>query len=212
MLLACGLCWPCALPAVAAPTWSAPLALGRRRTPSPFKPSVAIADGGLGDRGMERDRRGQERHPRRRSTRRRRVDDAPGRALEQPARRRCTPFASIDPAGNALVVWTQWAGPGCGVGNQTILFATRAAGAAAWSAPRRRSAPGATRRLADGRRVRTPPGRWSVAWETMDAHEQVRLRRGRQPDRAGSRRRKLLTSPPRHRSLYYLTAAIGDER
>ncbi len=47
----------------------------------------------------------------------------------------CSPFASIDPAGNALVVWSQWAGSGCNVGTLTMLFATRPAGAAAFAAP-----------------------------------------------------------------------------
>jgi hypothetical protein len=47
----------------------------------------------------------------------------------------CSPFASIDPAGNALVVWSQWAGSGCNAGTLTMLFATRPAGAAAFTAP-----------------------------------------------------------------------------
>ena len=50
-------------------------------------PSVAIADGGLGIEAWS-ENNGTRRRSASRSTRRRRLDDAPGRHLEQPARRR----------------------------------------------------------------------------------------------------------------------------
>jgi hypothetical protein len=119
----------------------------------------------------------------------------------------CSPFASIDPAGNALVVWSQWAGPGCGSGNQTMLFATRAAGAAAWSAP---GVVGAS----------APQGDWSataaanaagqivVAWETASPTNKFVFGAVGSPT-TGFGVPTMLTTSPLADSLYYLAAAIG---
>ena len=135
VVLACGLSLALAVPAVAAPTWSAPTPLSGAGNPVAFRPSVAINNGGLGIEAWAETIGGK-------SVIRAAQHSAgsawatfpTGLSSSLPGDG-CQPFASIDPSGNALVVWTQWAGPGCGSGTQTILYATRAAGASAWSAP-----------------------------------------------------------------------------
>ena len=133
-LLALGLALAWALPASAA-TWSAPVSLSTAASPVTDRPSVAILDNGTGIETWSENSGGTNVV--------RVAAHAPGGAWTTlpgtlsgaiPGHG-CSPFASIDPAGNALVVWSQWAGSGCNVGTLTMLFATRAAGAAAFTAP-----------------------------------------------------------------------------
>ena len=121
----------------------------------------------------------------------------------------CTPFASIDSAGNALVSWTQWAGPGCGVGSQTVLFATRAANAASWSGPGV-IGPAATSADWQTMAASNAAGQMVVAWETKDATNKYVFAAVGNPTTGFSSAAKLTTSPLTDAvSLYYLAVAIG---
>ena len=134
LLLGLALASAVAAPAAAA-TWSAPAVLSPAATTTSPSPSVAINDAGFGIAAWSEFNNATGQVIVRTAT------HAPGGAwvsdatpVSGAAVEACTPHVSIDPSGNALVVWAQWTSAGCS-GTQTIFFATRAVGTAAWSAP-----------------------------------------------------------------------------
>jgi hypothetical protein len=206
MLLACGLVFLSAVaaaPALAAPGWSSPVALSGQGT----TPSVAIVTGGTGIEAWSETVGGaivirDARHIGGGAW----TTDAgtvsgvlPGSA--------CSPFASIDPSGNALVVWTQWAGATCFSGNQTILFSTRAAAASSWSQPAVVGA-SATPGSASATAAVNASGQMVVSWGTSDASfENIDAAVG--SPTGGFTAMQNLVKVPIADSLYYLTAGIG---
>jgi PKD domain len=207
-LLALGLALAWALPAGAAPTWSGSISLSGPGNPITDRPSVAINDGGLGIEAWSETAAGK--------TGVRVAQHTPGGAWTTfpltlsgalPGDG-CSPFASIDPAGNALVVWSQWAGPGCNVGMQTILFSTRAAGAAAWSAP---GVVGAAAAQGDWpmQASSNAAGQMVVGWETNDGANDRVLGAVGSPTGGFIAPTTLYTASMGTHALYYLTTGIG---
>jgi hypothetical protein len=206
MLLAGGLLLVWTLPAIAAPTWSPPTPLSGAGNAVALEPSIAINDGGLGIEAWAETIAG--------TSVIRAAQHVAGGAWTPFAGNLstafpgdgCSPFAAIDPAGNALVVWSQWAGPGCGVGNRTILFATRAAGAAAWSTP---GVVGPATPAGDWVTVAasSSTGQMIVAWSTTDTTKKIYAAIGSTTGGFGAPAK--LVDVPTADNLYYLTAAIG---
>jgi PKD domain len=208
VLLACGLVLAWALPAAAAPTWSAPVSLsGPGNAISFFSPSVAIGDNGRGVEAWSETVAGtsvirvaqhQSGGP---------WTTLPGNISSSLPGDACDPLASVDGAGNALVVWVQSAGPGCGAGNQTILFATRAFGAPGWAPPQvaGTAAPGGDWQAEGGRNA---AGQVVFAWETSDATSDYIFAAVGSPSTGFKPQEKLVTVPLSD-SLFYLAAAIG---
>jgi hypothetical protein len=207
-MLAFGLALAWALPAAAAPTWSPSISLSGAGNPLTDKPSVAINDGGLGVEAWAETSAGK--------TGVRVAQHAAGGAWTTfPSTLSgalpgdgCSPFASIDPAGNALVVWSQWAGPGCNVGTQTILFSTRAAGAAGWSAP---GVVGPAAAQGDWlmQASSNAAGQMVVGWETGDGTNDRVLGAVGSPTAGFIAPTTLFTASSTTHALYYLTTAIG---
>ncbi len=120
--------------ALAAPTWVAPVSLSSAGD-TIATPSVSLADGGLGIEAWSENNGTRQvirvaQHALGGSW-----TTLPGDISSSLPGDACNPTAAIDPAGNALVVWAQYAGPGCYSGAQTILSARRPAGASAFTAP-----------------------------------------------------------------------------
>ena len=208
VLLACGLVLAVAMPAAAAPTWSSPVSLsGQGNAVGSFNSSVAIADGGLGVEAWSETVAGKSVIRVAQHAAGGQWATLPGDISSSLPGDACDPFASVDPAGNALVVWEQWAGPGCNNGNQTILFATRAAGAATFTAPQ---VAGAATPAGDWQAVgaRNASGQVVYVWETVSGTNKQVLAAVGSPA-GGFSPQQLLTSTPNSESLYYLTAAIG---
>ena len=104
-------------------------------------------------------------------------------------------------------MWTQWAGPGCGSGTQTILYATRAAGASAWSAP---SVVGAGATTGDWQptAAANAAGQIVIAWSTADATNNFIFGAVGNPTAGFGSAEKLLQAPLAD-TEYYMAAAIG---
>jgi hypothetical protein len=206
--LALGLVLACALPAAAAPTWSGSISLSGAGNPLTDKPSVAINDGGLGIMAWSETSAGK--------TGVRVAQHAPGGAWATfPTTLSgslpgdgCSPAVSIDPAGNAMVVWSQWAGPGCSVGTQTILFSTRAAGAAGWSAPGV-VGPAAAQGDWAMQASSNAAGQMVVGWETNSAGNDRVLGAVGSPTTGFEAPTELYFGSTSTHALYYLTTAIG---
>jgi hypothetical protein len=207
LLLAGGLSLLFAVPALAAPTWSAPVPLSGAGNAVALQPSIAINDGGLGIEAWAETVAG--------TSVIRAAQHVPGGAWTPFAGNvstafpgdACSPFAAIDPAGNALVVWSQWAGPGCGVGNQTMLFATHAAGAAAWSAPGV-VGPAAPAGGWVSVAASSSTGQMIVAWTTSDATKKYTFAAIGSTTGGFGAPAKLVEVPTAD-NLFYVTAAIG---
>jgi hypothetical protein len=207
MVLAACLVLGWALPAVAAPTWSSSTALSTAGLPVTYEPSVAISDVGFGVETWAETVASKSVV--------RVAQHAPGGAWATFAGdisgglpgEECDPFAAVDPAGNAAVVWTQWAGPGCDVGNQTIFAATRAAGATTWGPP---SVVGVASAGGDWNMTAhaNAAGQIVVAWESSDSVSKYVWGSVGSPTGGFSNAVKVNTSALTE-SLYYLTVAIG---
>jgi hypothetical protein len=134
LLLGLTLALAIALPASAS-TWSGPSVVSPANTTTYPSPSVAINDAGVGIEAASTFDNASGAVTIRTATHTPGgawvTDPAPASGAQIEA---CTPHASLDAAGNALVVWASWTSAGCS-GTQTIFFATRAAGTTAWSAP-----------------------------------------------------------------------------
>jgi hypothetical protein len=209
MLLACGLLLLGALPALAAPTWSAPTLLSNPVNAVgtvPSAPTIAIDDGGVGVEAWSETVAGSSVI---------RVaqhtggtwSTLPGGISTSLPGDGCSPFASVDPSGNALVVWSQWTGPGCGAGNQTIVFSTRAAAATTWAAPQ---AVGTTAQAGDWQSAgaSNSAGKIVIAWETTDGTNDYVFAAVGSTTTGFSAQEKLVTVPTAT-YLDYLTAGIG---
>ncbi|MEO9176006.1 MAG: PKD domain-containing protein, partial [Gaiellales bacterium] len=209
-LLAYGLVLVWVVPAVAAPTWSAPVRVsGAGDAVGLFTPSVSIADGGLGIEAWSETVAGTSVIRVAQHVGGGQWTPFPGNISSTLPGDACDPFASIDPAGNALVVWAQFAGPGCGGGNQTILFATRAAGAAAFGPPQvvGSSAPQGDWEPEAGRNA---AGQIVIAWETGDGTSNFVFAAIGSPTTGFGAQQKLVTVPMSD-SLFYLAAGIGSK-
>ena len=208
MLLACGLVFLSAVPAFAAPTWSSPVSLsGSGNAVANFNASVAIADGGLGVEAWSETVAGKSVIRVAQHAAGGQWATLPGDISSSLPGDACDPFASIDPAGNALVVWQQWAGPGCNNGNQTILVRDAggrrcglhvAAGGGRRDAARRLGAEGA----------RNASGQVVYAWETVSGGNKQVLAAVGSPS-GGFGAQQVLATSANTESLYYLTDAIG---
>jgi hypothetical protein len=197
-----------AIPAAAAQTWSSPVSLSTAGNAiNFFSPSVAIGDGGLGVEAWSEVVAGKSVIRVAQHVSAGQWTPLAGSLSGSLPGDACDPLASVDPAGNALVAWVQWAGPGCGTGDQTILYSTRAAGAPAWSQPQV-AGTAATGGDWEAEGARNASGQVVIAWETKDAtHKFINAAVG--SPSTGFKPQELLVTDGLSDSLFYLAVAIG---
>jgi hypothetical protein len=197
-----------AIPAAAAPTWSSAVSLSTAGNAIDFlSPSVAIGDGGLGVEAWSEVVAGKNVIRVAQHASAGQWTPLAGSLSGSLPGDACNPLASVDPAGNALVAWVQWAGPGCGAGDQTILYSTRAAGAPDWTQPQV-AGTAATGGDWEAEGARNASGGVVLAWETKDAtHKFVNAAVG--SPSTGFKPQELVVTDGLSDSLYYLAVAIG---